>query len=340
MDKNWKIGLHGFIGLVFLILPILIHFTMPVEIPKSILAYNIFSTFYQYLVFYFGFAVLYGWLVGKIPLWKRILWISVSLVIVVIIKAALVFALDAIYNQELREFQRLKWFMLLGDLVNLAIIMAVGFLLRIAISWFSEQRHRSQVEIEQKNQELSFLKAQVNPHFFFNTLNNIYSLVYKKDDDAPAALLKLSDIMRYMLYETRTDLVPLEKEVVHLKDYLELEQLRFRDPRYIEFNLKGSPECWQVPPMLLLSFVENAFKHGKKRVEPPGVEIDLNISGTRLVFRVVNYVPDGAVMNQEGIGLQNTKRRLELIYPDNHTLDITTTGDRFKVLLTLTSKPC
>ncbi len=219
--------------------------------------------------------------------------------------------------------------------------MAIALLIRISINWFRDQKTKAELLLQQQTQELALLKAQVNPHFFFNTLNNIYSLVYRKSDDAPAALLKLSEIMRYMLYDSKTDTVPLPKELEHLENYLELEKLRLRDPNFISYQLDGDSSGMMIPPMLLLSFVENAFKHGKKRVKNPGITIDLKIEHDRLKFMVANYtLEEEANANKSGgIGLNNITRRLELLYPGSHTLHILKESDQYVVNLELLSNP-
>ena len=176
----------------------------------------------------------------------------------------------------------------------------------------------------------------MNPHFFFNTLNNIYSLVYKKSDEAPAALMKMSEIMRYMLYDSKAEKVPLEKELEYLDDYIELQKLRFTDPGFIDYSVKGETGNHHIPPMMLLSFVENAFKHGKKRVSNPGIVIRIEASEKLLNFIVSNYIVENPAIEthgRTGIGLKNIRRRLELLYPASHDLTIVSSEGRFTVNL-------
>ena len=190
--------------------------------------------------------------------------------------------------------------------------------------------------------ELELLKAQLNPHFFFNTLrNNIYSLVYKKSDEAPAALMKMSEIMRYMLYESKAEKRPSRKEIEHLDDYIELQKLRFTDPGFIDYSVIGDISQHQIPPMLLLSFVENAFKHGKKRVSNPGIVIRIEASEKLLKFLVSNYkIEPGEKKDtvDTGIGLKNIKRRLEILHPGSHDLTINTKDEKYTVNLNIYRK--
>jgi LytS/YehU family sensor histidine kinase len=204
------------------------------------------------------------------------------------------------------------------------------------IKWYDDRKAAEEKMIRDHKFELELLKAQLNPHFFFNTLNNIYSLVLKKSDEAPAALMKMSEIMRYMLYDSKTEKVPLGKELEYLDDYIELQKLRFADPGYIDYSVSGDLQDHEIPPMLLLSFVENAFKHGKKRVTNPGIIIRVSTTATLLNFVVSNYIIDDQAVDNPGhtgIGLKNIRRRLELLYPGSHNLTISARDGRYTVNL-------
>jgi len=138
-----------------------------------------------------------------------------------------------------------------------------SLLIRLAINWYENQKLQADFINQKQISELALLRSQVNPHFFFNTLNNIYSLVYQKSDDAPEAVMKLSSIMRYMLYDATTDKVLLEKEIEYLKSFIELEKLRLRNKDFVSLTINGSSEGLTIAPMILIPFVENAFKHAK-----------------------------------------------------------------------------
>jgi LytS/YehU family sensor histidine kinase len=153
--------------------------------------------------------------------------------------------------------------------------------------------------------------------------------------------MKMSEIMRYMLYESKAETVPLEKEIEHLNDYIELQKLRFTDPGFIDYSVSGDISTHQIPPMLLLSFVENAFKHGKKRVSNPGLVIKIEASEKLLKFIVSNYTIDPVGKKDTGdpgIGLKNIKRRLEILYPACHDLTIITKDDKYTVNLNIYCK--
>lgn len=166
--------------------------------------------------------------------------------------------------------------------------------------------------------EMDLLRSQINPHFLYNVLNNIYSLAYPKSTKAAQAVMKLSEIMRYSLSEANQKFVPLEKEIEYLQSYLSLEQMRYKDASFIEFNVEGEIEDKVVAPMLFVPFVENAFKHG---LINETIKISLKIEKNSLLFQVSNhYNKTSKVSNGSGIGLKNVKRRLELIYPEKHKL--------------------
>ncbi len=217
------------------------------------------------------------------------------------------------------------------------IISIYALLIRFSIDWFDSQKYKDELIKERQAGEIALLRSQVNPHFLFNTLNNIYSLVYNKSEEAPEAVMKLSSIMRYMLYDSNTDIVPVQKEIEYLNSFIELQQLRITQKGFVEIKVHGSMENRTIAPMLLIPFVENAFKHGDKNHEP-GILIELNLLSDKLIFSVENFVKSTVLQPVEetgGFGLQNIKRRLGLLYPDKHELKIISTDDKFKVELTI-----
>jgi len=221
--------------------------------------------------------------------------------------------------------------------LRVVIIMSIySLLIRLAVGWFETQKLKSDLILQTKASELALLRSQVNPHFLFNTLNNIYSLVYKKSDDAPAAVMKMAAIMRYVLYDATTDKVLLEKEIEYLQSFIELQQLRTRQKGFVDLTIKGSIEGRTIAPMLLIPFVENAFKHGSKKVPPPGIRINLILSPETVIFEVSNYLRKNSFASKDksaGIGLNNIRRRLALLYPGKHSLDTWEDQDQYYVKL-------
>ena len=213
-----------------------------------------------------------------------------------------------------------------------------ALLIQLAIGWFETQKLKTELMLEKQSGELALLRSQINPHFLFNTLNNIYSLVYKKSDDAPEAVMKMSSIMRYMLYDATTDNVLLEKEIEYLKSFIELEKLRIRHKDFVEINISGNVEGRTIAPMLLIPFVENAFKHGSRNVTQPGIRINLELSGQQIQFNVSNFIRKNPAATKDqvgGVGLNNIRRRLNLLYPGKHRLEIRTVNEMYIVQLTL-----
>ncbi|PWT70835.1 MAG: hypothetical protein C5B59_19325 [Bacteroidetes bacterium] len=210
----------------------------------------------------------------------------------------------------------------------LVFIFSTG--LKVINKWLQTERRNKQIENEKLQAELSFLKAQINPHFLFNTLNNIYSLAEVKSDETGTAVLKLSNIMRYVLTEAKNDQVSLEKEIQFITDYLELQKIRTTDKTCIGFTIAGDPTGKQISPMLFLPFVENAFKYGVSTREMSPISILLEIhnnngSGDSIYFRIKNnkhLVANSSPIDKTGIGINNTRRRLDLLYPNHYDLKI------------------
>jgi two-component system, LytTR family, sensor kinase len=219
------------------------------------------------------------------------------------------------------------------------LVWMVSSGLRITSEWFENERVRRQMHNDKLTAELSFLKSQVSPHFLFNTLNNIYSLAQLRSDDTPEAILKLSQLMRYMLYEANDPRVALEQEVEYLHNYVDLQRLRLADDVEIEFSQEGNLAGKLIEPMLLIPFVENAFKHGVSYQHPSYIRMALRVHADELLFRVQNrrfpVAPPLTAARDSGIGVQNVTQRLRLLYPDRHLLHIEQTADEYLVTLTL-----
>ena len=175
---------------------------------------------------------------------------------------------------------------------------------------------------EQKNTEIKFLKAQINPHFIFNTLNNIYSMVYFKSDKSLAAIEKLSHIMRFTTYESQKEKIKLEEEINYIKAYIELEQLRHNEEYTVKLELPNEISTVEIPPYILSPFVENALKHGEASVQNP-IEISLTRTKNELHFIVKNKISNNKKDKLGGIGLENLRKRLEIYYPNIHKLVLT-----------------
>lgn len=197
-----------------------------------------------------------------------------------------------------------------------------------------------QIEAKQVQTELRLLKAQINPHFLFNTLNNLFGMARKQDPQTADGIAGLSHLMRYMIYESNVELISLEKEIKQIDRLIELQKLRFtkEDDIQIDFTSQGELENVQIPPMLLIPFVENAFKHGISLTTPSFVRIRLDVDEDKLEFLVSNSKHSRPEKKEEiglGIGLKNVSRRLELLYPGKHELAISDGEKEFEVRLVL-----
>jgi len=222
---------------------------------------------------------------------------------------------------------------IIRNTINFYPIVALTMLIKVLRNSFLREKYLRETEIARHHAELSFLKAQIHPHFFFNTLNSIYALTQKGSKKSSEMVLRLSGIMHYMLYESNTDFVLLENEITHLKDYIGIEELRFADRLDVSFKCNGEKNGKLIVPLLLLPFVENAFKHSlANETEKAFVKINITVTGNNLVFKAVNsYKKTSVLKPYQGVGLQNVKKRLMLTYPEKHQLEINDTNDTFSV---------
>ena len=194
-----------------------------------------------------------------------------------------------------------------------------------------------QTERARLNTELAYLRAQINPHFLFNSLNSIYSLALQKSELTAPAVVKLSAMMRYVVSESNRDFVSLEKELTYIRNYIELQKIRFGDTIQLSFTAHGTFDSKQIAPLILIVFVENAFKHGVNAEEISMIRIDIQMEGDDLKVEVFNHkvVTRKLENDRSGLGIENARNRLRLLYPNRHGLEIKETQADFLVMLTL-----
>lgn len=213
------------------------------------------------------------------------------------------------------------------------IYLFVTSLLRLARGWF----HLQEIEKEKTVAELKALKSQINPHFLFNSLNSIYSLARKNSSQVPEKVIQLSDLMRHIIYDSDVEYILLPKEIEMIRNYIELQNLRTPENEKIELEVVGEVKGKKVAPLIFLPFVENSFKHGlKSGAENPFVKIKIEVFENNLVFEIENSKGKASEINDskyKGIGIENVKKRLGLIYPNQHSLNISDTENTFKVIL-------
>jgi len=228
------------------------------------------------------------------------------------------------------KLQEFEWRMFLNIAGGGILVFSFASALKIARDSF-ERRQKS------KDAELKLLKAQLNPHFLFNTLNNLYGLSVVNSDKLPELMLKLSDLLRYSLYETQTTFVPLKKEVEYLQNYISLERIRLEDQAKINFE-KEITALHQIAPMLLIVFVENAFKHLDSGNGIEEVNVSVKAADNTILFKCQNTMSSQSNMLEKenaGIGLENVGKRLKLLYPNKHQLSVKNNGNIFTVELKL-----
>ena len=225
------------------------------------------------------------------------------------------------------------------DIVSLflvVMIVSLNLAVETAKQWRTTQKRALQAEADKANAELSFLKAQINPHFLFNTLNNIYSLVVTQSENAGPAILKLSNIMRYVTDDVSADYVPLQQEVDCIRDYIELQRLRLGKKVVLDFSVAGTFENKRIAPLILLTFIENVFKYGISNHENAPITINLSAETNKITFFCQNKIfPHKNKPERAGVGITNTTERLKFLYPDKHHLDINTENNLFTIQLTL-----
>ncbi|MEO5907519.1 MAG: histidine kinase, partial [Saprospiraceae bacterium] len=222
----------------------------------------------------------------------------------------------------------------------LFLIAGGSTVLKIISDWQRQERDRKDLDTQRMQSEIKFLKSQINPHFLFNTLNSLYALTLKKSDSAPEIVIKLSEMMRYMLYECNERRVPLHKEVNYLQNYLDLEKLRQSGHADIQFKIEGNITDQTIAPLIFIPFLENSFKHGINHQLGDGyVHVIMKVLDNKLLLRILNSKPtQKPIMNGRpsgGIGLANVKRRLSLLYPNHYKLDIDETPKEHIVELSL-----
>jgi hypothetical protein len=214
-------------------------------------------------------------------------------------------------------------------------VVGMSTVMKVFSEWVRYQRDRQELVTKNMQSELKFLKSQINPHFLFNTLNSLYALTIKKDDRAPEIVIKLSEMLRYMLYESNAARVSLEKEINYIKNYLELEQLRQGGEADIQFHLKGEVNHQSIAPLMFIPFLENAFKHGLNHQMGKGfVHATLEVQDQKVHLLIENSKPEHIPLQPQksgGIGMVNVRRRLDLIYPDRHRLLVENNPKTYKV---------
>lgn len=223
------------------------------------------------------------------------------------------------------SYKGLPHVVLVDQVSTLPIVLGMALLIKLVKRWWQKQKQTEQLAKEKTKAELQLLKAQVHPHFLFNTINNIYYFTLSNSAQAPVMIKKLSGLLNYIINECNQPMVPLEKEIKMIQDYMALEKIRYSDQMEMTVDIIGDHENKMIAPLLLIPFVENSFKHGaSKMITQPWVSLYVRIENDRLNFIIKNSKPttDDPATTKGNIGLKNVKKRLALLYPANHELNI------------------
>lgn len=330
-SKSYTVLIHILVWVAFLMVPLIF-----IESATGRERFMMMGWFQQLLMaayFYYNFLYLIPRFLLRKKIWPYFLLLILGLVAISGLNVIFALATSGmIEHRHPFNFWRTAFFPFYPAVMAFALSSSV----RITMEWFKNERQKKEMEAEKLSSELAFLKSQVNPHFLFNILNNICSLARKKSDETENAIIKLSQIMRYMLQDSKDEKVSLEKEMEYLQSYIELQRLRLPDAVKINFSTEGRSELFSIEPLLLIPFVENAFKHGVSYQDSSEIGICLICRGQTLSFSVENHIAkhQGEAIEQgSGIGLKNVMRRLELLYPGRHQLHIDDDGNQYKVEL-------
>lgn len=215
------------------------------------------------------------------------------------------------------------------------ILLLVGGLMRLGASYLKNQNEKKALENANLNAELNLLKSQINPHFLFNTLNGIYALAHEKSEKTETSILKLSEMLRYMLYESAEEKVALSGEINYITNYIQLQRMRLSDKIKIKYEVTGKTEGQYIAPFLLITFIENAFKHGVSYAKPGSININIKVFEKTLTLFVENPFAETDSFTVKGLGLKNAERRLDLLYQGKYNLQAEKSKSRYIVNLKL-----
>jgi len=248
----------------------------------------------------------------------------------------LVFPIDPQMRASSGEYDL---FSIMHRIVDINTVLVIPVIINLFNNWYKNEYATNILAKEKLETELNFLKGQIHPHFLFNTLNNLYSLIVKKSDSAGDVVLKLSELLRYLIYDTQEKEVALNKEIVNIRNYIALEKIRFGSVVDVSFHNFGDLSGTSIAPLLILPIIENSFKHStKNETQKAWITIEISILENIFEMKVENSICENSntlknSKTSEGMGLSNLRRRLELLYPDKHFLKILFTDDTYLVSL-------
>ena len=335
LDKRYRIGFHLLFWLVMYLDEFLSFIGITSPYPEEYFWYNISSLSLDVALVYFNFYVL----IPRLLLKNKVRWyLGFTFITILIVNYCnLAFEPDCF---ECEEAEVLEWNELMSEWILGTFLPTLTLLgTAIAVKMFKillyNQMRLQEVENSKLETEIAYLKDQMNPHFLFNALNGIYVQTRKRPKEASESILLLSDLLRYQLYDCAKEKVYLSGEIEYLKNYLQLDKLR-KNESDINFQIKGQPNGKMIAPFIFLPFIENALKHGQSVDGTTAISINFDIGDSKIVFTTVNSKPEKPTQHiGGGIGLNNVKRRLALLYPNKHQLSIEDQNGFFEVTLHL-----
>jgi len=306
---------------------------------RHILIEFVFYGMINISLFYLNFLVLIPLFLTK----KRLGFYTLTIILAIIIYGIGKYGIGLLFQKDILTRLRgedkgeivgfVSYF--ISTIFTSVVFLFLSFVLKLGVDWILNERIQRDLENQRLSAELAFLKSQINPHFLFNSLNSIYSLAYQKSDTTPEAILKLSEIMRYMLYECNDNKVDLSKELQYLQNFIDLQKIRFGNNAYIDFKIEGQVRNQKIVPLLLIAFIENAFKHGIANDTLSPIRLLITLDDEHLHFYIHNKKHNNNRDSSGGIGLNNVKRRLDLLYPGKYNLDIRDQIDTYTCELSL-----
>lgn len=308
------------------------------------LKFSVFFTSFALLPAALGFYIFYSLLFDKLLIRRNILLLFVSGILA---SVAISFVVSAFLS--VLHFYKIgpgvfseNYVAMVTILIVIAIIAilngGMGLLTRGFIRWYAEMKWKEELARKNFEMELALIKSQISPHFLFNTLNNIDVLITKNAEQASLYLNKLSGIMRFMLYETKTERILLSRELINIGQYIDLQKIRTANPNYVDFGIVGETDRMEISPMILLPFIENAFKHADNKKNENVIRIRIEVKELELIFDCENRYSESALKQEYGgLGNELIRKRLELLYPGRHTLVINKRVDIYSVKLVLST---
>jgi two-component system, LytTR family, sensor kinase len=340
MKKKYVIIVHVVFWVFYTIVPFL-PFIFPERVyPSSTILYMVVNSILNIINFYVCY-----WYFGISSFNKSRIWkTTISFILInIMFTAGRIGATIGTYYIFKVDLSHLHvgLSVIVNEFLNTFGFSWVPVTIKYTLDWYREQQLKIELKNQNQSGEIAFLRSQINPHFLFNTLNNIYNLSLKNSEQAPVAIMKLSEIMRYMMNDSKADKVLLTNEIDYLSSFIELSRLRIKESDFIDFKINGSINNIYVCPLIFIPFIENAFKHGNRKSESPGIIIRFDVDNEYIKFECINYISKEELVSKDdsnGIGLHNVKRRLELLYPKKHNLIIENNSLKYVVKLELDIK--